>query len=434
VQGGILFIHNGLDLEVFEFNDFSNPQQIARVSGTNEFRIKMIKKEGDTLYGFGGAIQIIHVGDPYHPVLEQEIPFPRNQGMYGSYPTGMDRLGDFLVLSGKGFPFAGSGLTRSGYVALIDLSHPEEVEISLEVNMEAPLIQTVDEKLWTLSRLRGMTVYEVHRAPFALETTPLTLPFIEVLDSNVDLSRSMAFDQGKIASGVVESLYTHYWNGRTKFDFTKLSQLGNEVFVDHGIAYTIGSVGLRIFDVHDPKDPIKLGQWDTLGGRTIEFQSPYVFLLDGTGLKVIDCVNPREPTHLASISFDEHVSALAVDELSAYVALDNLVYLINTRQIENPTVLKTIQTTSFVRDLEVYGHYLYVLTGNGIELIDVADPLHPRHLGGNSSFDFNNLFLVDGNILVSGFYDNESVAAVGSIRVPRLLTEHLSHSDVLPRA
>jgi hypothetical protein len=435
VDEGFLFVHYGLDLEVYEMYVMDPPQKVARISSGNRPGISMLMKEGDTLYVFGWVVQIIDVSDPYHPILETEITVPRNkQADFGSLPMDMDRMADFLVLSGEmHYDGSGFGLSRSGYVALVDLKHPEEAEVVLERNIFSIANQSVDEKLWALNPHFGVTIFDIEPASFTLETTTLTQPFVEVLDSNVDLSLSMTLEEGRLASDLVESLHTH-WNGRTQFDFTKLWRLGNEVVVDQGIAYTIGSVGLRIFDVHDPQDPIKLGQWDTFDPGKIEIQSPNLFLLDDTGLKVIDCTNPREPIHLASVPLTEHeyVTAFTVDEQFVYVGMERTVFFINTRQILNPIVEGQIQITSLIHDLEIYGHYLYLLTSNGIELIDVADPLHPSHRGGNSSFSFQDLDLIDGSILVTGFYGNEMIAAIGSNLDPRLLIGRPADSGVLP--
>ena len=127
--------------------------------------------------------------------------------------------------------------------------------------------------------------------------------------------------------------------------------------VRNGIAYVaVGTAGLYIVDVSDPRSPVELGSIDTPDFATdVEVVPPVAFVADDLGgLRIIDVSNPTSPIELSSV----------------------------------------VHGIEYALDVELVGQLAYVAfsggsdyVSGGVTIIDVSDPAAPVHLGAYSRAD-----------------------------------------------
>lgn len=104
-----------------------------------------------------------------------------------------------------------------------------------------------------------------------------------------------------------------------------------------------GGAGLQIFDVSDPRYPLKLGDYGGVGAYGIALRWPFIYM-GWEQFRVIDVRDPR-----------------------------------------NPVQVNVTGATGSIWDIVVSGSYAYVaqwyLGGIGVAVVDVSDPRYPRQVG-----------------------------------------------------
>jgi hypothetical protein len=161
------------------------------------------------------------------------------------------------------------------------------------------------------------------------------------------------------------------------------------VFVSGGYAYVAdGESGLVVVNVTDPANPGLTGSYDTTGEASgVVVSGHFAYVADSPGFLVIDVTDPRNPALAESSGtiFD----AERVFVLGDYAYMTGGDYGSNKFQIiavnpANPEYLRTgtCNTPGSPSGLVVSDGYAYVADGtSGLQIISLADPLHPTLVG-----------------------------------------------------
>jgi len=150
---------------------------------------------------------------------------------------------------------------------------------------------------------------------------------------------------------------------------------------------------LQIFDVSDPANPNPVGAYTTNGYfQDVVVSGSYAYLADRiTGLHVVDVTQPTAPQLVGKYSCSAY--DLAISGNYVYVAAQPRVAGTNTFpgglhivRVSEPTNPRLAGRYDAINAVSVAAstHYAYVVDGNALAAIDVADPASPTLVGGYS--------------------------------------------------
>lgn len=177
------------------------------------------------------------------------------------------------------------------------------------------------------------------------------------------------------------------------------------VAVEGKYAYLIERTGLRVLDVSRPEEPILISQKDTQGSlRNVAVNGKTLFVADTqAGLHIFDVSDPNQPRRLSTLATQSPASDVTVAAEYAYVALegnwvngrpvDAGVEIIHVGDPRTPRKVGEYATDGPVTGVIVSGHLLAVSNvgryqpgqgtsvGGSLELVDISEPANPRRIG-----------------------------------------------------
>lgn len=183
-----------------------------------------------------------------------------------------------------------------------------------------------------------------------------------------------------------------------------LPDLGNlrQIAVRGPVAFiTAREDGLFVVDVSDPTLPRLVAHYDTVEFATgIDVRDGFAFIAcRWFGVEIVDVSEPAQPRHVASLRVGEAQSCEVADGfLYAGAWEERRVAICDVRNPASPRQVTTVRLGGrgdgvCVRDGILYaatGHHQpgsalrlddpRYGTGNGMDIFDVSDPAHPRHL------------------------------------------------------
>jgi hypothetical protein len=150
-----------------------------------------------------------------------------------------------------------------------------------------------------------------------------------------------------------------------------------------------GTIGVEIWDVVDPANPLKLGEWEApYNAYDVSVNGSYAYLIDCTpfghgGLHILDISNPSNPYELGYCSSPGASYGIFVQGEYAYLAEGN--HWFRVINVSNPTMPYEegyCETPAVAEDVFVDGNYAYVATGPaGLVVIDISRPATPYIIG-----------------------------------------------------
>jgi hypothetical protein len=158
------------------------------------------------------------------------------------------------------------------------------------------------------------------------------------------------------------------------------------VAFSEGFAY-VGAVGLEIFDISRPTNPVLVGAYNTASEfRSVAASGSVALLADGhAGLHMIDVSIPRSPQRIGGYNTTGQATEVVAFGEFAYLADANGLQVINVADPDNPAQAGGLSDfVNSLLDIEVSGDYAYVsYVGFQSELgvIDIHDRANPRRVG-----------------------------------------------------
>ena len=137
--------------------------------------------------------------------------------------------------------------------------------------------------------------------------------------------------------------------------------------------------GLRIVDVSDPSNPVQVGMDSGWTATDLAVDLPYVYVTAGSFLRIIDVSDPTDPEQINSFK-------AVVGEFSSVTKSGNFVYALDYDQLTVIDVSDPLNATKvlnveldgvFNSRLEVVGDFVYVITKSDLLAVDVSDPSQP---------------------------------------------------------
>jgi hypothetical protein len=170
-------------------------------------------------------------------------------------------------------------------------------------------------------------------------------------------------------------------------------------------AYAFVAYDLRVIHIADPTSPKFVGSIDT-GSEVgdVAVAGRYAYVAYGGGLKILNLSNPANPRRVGSWYGDGMVVAVAVAGRYAYAveewwdgqqASSTVMSVLDVSDPVNPRQLGRLESKygwkrasgdRMGAEWTIQGEHIYVLSPEeGLQIISVADPAHPRQVGAWAS-------------------------------------------------
>ena len=177
------------------------------------------------------------------------------------------------------------------------------------------------------------------------------------------------------------------------------------------MAYAVGGDYLRVFDVHDPGNPILQGSREVQAGaalKDVAVSGKYAYTVGSgnTALSVIDVsssTNPQVVGQFASGTLFGGAMSVKIQSRFAYTLASSIFGIVDVSDPTAPTgtgVLYDTTNLASVTDLAVSGQTAYVSSFLGLTILDISSSTRPSVLA---------------NLSVPGFFGDVSVAVAGNL-------------------
>lgn len=163
-----------------------------------------------------------------------------------------------------------------------------------------------------------------------------------------------------------------------------------------------------LFSLTEPTEPESIGSYQTEGAPVameIEGDRLYITSLWGptSYLDIFDVSDPSDPDLLGGVyeGLTRYRVAMAVHGGIAYLAGREIIDVVDARDIDGIALAPPVITANQHSDIEVSGdsQYLFLSTIEGVEVLDLADPLRPVHVAkydgpkGHTAYEAGTLYV-----------------------------------------
>lgn len=141
----------------------------------------------------------------------------------------------------------------------------------------------------------------------------------------------------------------------------------------------------------------------------ISIAASHLYIGIGSELRILDVSNPANPSPAGSLILDQTIGHVYATGNYVYVGnYSNYPYegeltIVDVSQPAQPVWLSSLIGVSQIRHMALSGNYLYLGTENGVDIVDVSDPVNPWLVGHFEHYPFYfyqiNKFVVVGDYL-----------------------------------
>ena len=173
--------------------------------------------------------------------------------------------------------------------------------------------------------------------------------------------------------------------------------VGQYAYLSVSAASSPGSASrLYVLDISGPGDPIAVGFCDAQGyaGDLVALDG-HVYVASGIGLGVFDVENPRQPILVGNMTTTATLRDIAVTEVEqrVYVAAgDDGLRIIDISDSANPSEIGHYAPPWYVNRVEILGSYIVLASysgsgSDGIHVVDVSNPACPIAVSSYTATD-----------------------------------------------
>jgi hypothetical protein len=201
----------------------------------------------------------------------------------------------------------------------------------------------------------------------------------------------------------------------------------NDIVLRDGFAYVTNAAGLTVIDVRQPAQPVQVGfQPATSALGSLAVAGDYAYAgAPGSGLFVYAISEPAQPQLVASLGRVQ-VEGLAAQGDYLYLATGDGVQIVSIADPRRPALETLVHTPASVESVVVAGSYVYLAVAPGALLIaDLVDPAAPRLLSSVSTPTYvENLQVVGDTVYLANGNRGVAVVDAADRAAPRLLGVH----------
>src|SRR5436190_1160067 len=209
------------------------------------------------------------------------------------------------------------------------------------------------------------------------------------------------FPSGHARAVRVSDNYAYLGLGRDSLAVIDMSDPGHPVRTDawlisggvrkvpvvSNLAYVVVDGRLEIVNVSDPTHLAVAGTYKPPLEHSVNdlnIVGRYAFVAGGSGLDILDLVDPARPVLAASVPIDIwRAIAIKVMGRYAHVLVSDTLVLFDIIDPIHPVRLGQTWVAGFLQDLDVVGQYAYLSADDdGLQICDLSDPNNPVRAGG----------------------------------------------------
>lgn len=433
VQGNYAYVASGLSgLRILDISDPVNPVQVGKCERSH--LLSGIAVQGDYVYATSCDFRGFYVVDVSDPTDPFEVTFLRTEG----FPKGIEVDDDFLYIA-DGTAYEGPSPMFSGVTQVYDIWDPTDpilistVAVSngsmTALSMQEEFVYGVDRRgrtIVVIDRTNPDDIHELSRHrldvyPYDIQTQG-TFAFVAVSHSLIVMDihdperrifevAELEFDEDvrkviidRDLAYVVENGYGIERTSRLwvvdisnpirpeKIDFTDYSHAINDIdILDETLCLTIKDVGVSISSLRDPLEPDKQSLTSNWGevSRIAAYQDCAVIADPVNGLWTVDISNPESPEQVGFLDTRSGVTDVVVQDEYAYLVNgDQGFSIIDLTDPALPVEVGHLELNGYVTMIDVQGDRAYVSREHtfnqddpeGLTIIDISDPEHPRRI------------------------------------------------------
>ncbi|MBN1800776.1 MAG: hypothetical protein JW891_04675 [Candidatus Lokiarchaeota archaeon] len=154
------------------------------------------------------------------------------------------------------------------------------------------------------------------------------------------------------------------------------------IFIDGDIAYAggLGSLGLAVFDISNPKAPKFIGSENTTGVLNLYVDGDIAYTVDGgTSLSTLNVSDPTNPQYITTESFYFGAARdIFIEGDLAYIIGTLGLNIMNISDPTNPELISYRYTNGSSQAIYISGDCAFIADGDeGLAIIDISDPENP---------------------------------------------------------
>lgn len=322
----------------------------------------------------------------------------------GSLP---DVTANSLTVSGH-YIYAACGYSG---VKIIDLSDPANpiLTATLDTPGSAQHVAISGSHAYVADGSSGMQVLDIsdpaHPTTVAAYPTSSFANRLALLGNNVIIADSQrGFRIADISSpSSPHTAYIYDAGG-----ITDLAVIGTTALVSNGPTWTSSPAGFYTLDLTDPTAPARMnwasapksGQLIVSGNRAYALSSYWDYPFNE--LDIYDVSYLSSPVLMSRFNLGTGIASIAVAGRYAYLGTNKMVSVVDCADASHPVTVGTIAVGDWNRALAVAGDQLYVGSYlGGLDILSIADPVHPVLLGSNMDCHPYSILPVNGKVYVN---------------------------------
>jgi hypothetical protein len=368
VKDSFCYAVGGDSLRIYNTADPSLPVQMGAVVDSGD---AIVFANGHAFVGGAGPLNVYDVGDPYHPALVNSLAGP-------TY--------DMFVRRSLLFATRLASPTR---FSILNISDP------LNITEVSGLSGYAGDGVYANDSFAFVSCIRDHDGLFVVDVSDSSRPVVRDSinpEGNTEWSSYvpsvnsygyLADDYGGLITFDLHDPYSvsQVWAGYQ-------AQYAVDISLDGNHAYAADlSAGLQILDVSDPREPVSLGRFDTLGpgaARTATVRDSFAFIgMDGITrrqfFRVLNVLDSSNPTLVAQESCFNCPEDLVLEDSFIYAAEANRFQVFNVARPREPVLVGSCGLTSYASDLHVDDTVAF-MSGLPLTIVSVAQPGSPKIL------------------------------------------------------
>lgn len=206
------------------------------------------------------------------------------------------------------------------------------------------------------------------------------------------------------------------------------------IAIDGATLYVLDNVGgIVAFDISSPAEPVQTGAYDIytlIGDHFMVVDSIAYFANNVLGIMTIDMSSPSPPPILDIIELSDDGVVMAHGS-HVYVLLKSELQIYDATNPSEMILLSTVPSLNGASDLAIQGSTVFVAAGStGVLIIDVNDPLQPQHIGVIDTPGFADYVAVAKSVLYISDFTGFQTADISNPQAPVLRGRTLSKYQI----
>ncbi len=198
---------------------------------------------------------------------------------------------------------------------------------------------------------------------------------------------------------------------------TYLLQRAHTLFLSDPYLYVVDGSGLIVLDITDPAQPDSIGFYALPGAVGIDIEANYAYISDtgNMGLTILDITIPEEPVFVSNYSTPGYGNNVAFSNGYAFIAdHNNGLEIVDVNDPFDPVFKSHIQTSGSAYDVKVEGNYAFVASDD-MDVVDISNLNSPFIAQSFSTMDNVRSLFLAGNYL---FSSETSFLEILNVQVP----------------